>query len=118
MPNPLEQLKSYFTTGGSGTDASPFAPWQKTAQNVFEGGMEGLKGLAGVTDDSAANKTGQLLGAVAPLGGATRRVIGEVPEGIHPAIKMLLNVLGKAGEPVEVDLRMMRSRRPWGVPRD
>ena len=102
MPNPLEQLKAYFATGGSGSSDQPYAPWQRTLQSGFEGGMEGLKGLAGIGDDSTANKVGQMVSAVAPFGGAARRAIGEVPEGIHPAITALLKVLGKASESSDV----------------
>lgn len=104
MPNPLDTLRNYFSTGGSGTPDSPYAPWQKTAQNVIEGGIEGLKGLVGIGDEVPssegwnANHIGQLLSAVAPL---RTGVIGRGLEGPHPAIRALMDTLSGAPEAVD-----------------
>lgn len=87
MPNPLDALKAYFSAPGDGTTSS-FAPWQRTAQRVVEGGTQGLLGLAGLGDDSSsANRFGQLLAAGAPL----------LPKGLGAA-NPLFTAVGAEGD--------------------
>lgn len=69
-PFPIDALKSYFAPGGSGTEQSPFAPWQKTGQDLVSGGVEGLKGLVIGPGDEAGptvRNAGALAGAALPL---------------------------------------------------
>jgi len=98
MPNPLEALRKAQTVQNADSpDPLDKGGW-------FDNAVQGLKGLVGLGDDIPssqgwnANHIGQMLGAVAPLGGPLRRVIGEVPEGTHPAVSALLGMLGKAAE--------------------
>lgn len=74
MPGPIDALKRYFAPGGSGTEQSPYAPWQKTGQKALEWSVDGLRGLLGFGDgETGANQTGQLLGAAAPILGGLKR---------------------------------------------